>query len=435
MFYYLSSLAIMVFEMICCKIFYESFCNNQNGKGKVKKVLLLGTMLVLEYVCIIYLAQWLILKVAVLILIIAYFMQQYFLINFKKSVVLAILFQGILLLVDYIIYSVSSALFTSVEEIEQHYVMEGSLIIVFGKIVLFLCIMLIKKQFGKRKTERLSDTQWIRFLFFPIFTIITIAAMIMTFQYIENETQVKVLYTIAFGMVVMNVFVYYLIGDIVDRDSQLYEKKMFELEVKNQMEIYRSISENFEKQKNKAHEFKNQILCIESLLKNMDYEELNNYVKGISNNISHEQNTINTNHVIINAILNSKYQEAIKKQIVVVIRVNNLSGIAMEDGDIVILLANLLNNAIEACEKCKKVSKVIKVKFLIEDDTMVLSVKNTYENAIIYENNEIRTSKTMLPEEHGIGIKNIVRVVKKYKGSYVVKNENNEFFFSILIPM
>ena len=39
------------------------------------------------------------------------------------------------------------------------------------------------------------------------------------------------------------------------------------------------------------------------------------------------------------------------------------------------------------------------------------------------------------PEMHGIGIKNIIQIVEKYNGEYVIKNENNEFSFSIIIPL
>ena len=34
-----------------------------------------------------------------------------------------------------------------------------------------------------------------------------------------------------------------------------------------------------------------------------------------------------------------------------------------------------------------------------------------------------------------IDIKNIIQIVEKYNGEYVIKNENNEFSFSIIIPL
>lgn len=44
-----------------------------------------------------------------------------------------------------------------------------------------------KKTLWKKSTETLPDKIWGRFLFFPVFTIITIIAMIMTFQYTKMK--------------------------------------------------------------------------------------------------------------------------------------------------------------------------------------------------------------------------------------------------------
>ena len=361
-------------------------------------------------------------------------MRFYFEISLVKSAVFAILYQGLLMLVDYLVYAGNSAIVSREGIVTQEYALEGNLIIIFSKVISFLCIILIKKQFGKKSTEVLTDAEWTKFLFFPVFTIITIITLLMEFQYTENEMQANALYSISFGMVVMNVFVYYLINDIVIRDAKLHEKEMLELQVKNQIQMYRSVSENFDIQKRKSHEFKNQILCIEALLKDKEYDRAVDYVSKISKGFFKERNAINTNQVVVNAILNTKYEEAINKHIVFVFKVNDLFNIKMEDEDLVVILANLLNNAIEACENCIG-KKVIKFKFMMEEQMIILSVKNTCNQMIIYHNNEIATTKMINQDEHGVGIKNIIRIVEKYNGEYVIQNDEDQFYFSIIIPL
>ena len=71
-------------------------------------------------------------------------------------------------------------------------------------------------------------------------------------------------------------------------------------------------------------------------------------MRSISGNLSTELDYIKTNNVIIDAILNSKYKETLDKGIVFIFQINDLSGIKMRDEDIVVILSNLLNNAIEA---------------------------------------------------------------------------------------
>ena len=69
-----------------------------------------------------------------------------------------------------------------------------------------------------------------------------------------------------------------------------------------------------------------------------------------------------------------------------------------------------------------------------KEDKVIISVKNTYNGTIRYENEEIKTTKSFKPEEHGVGIKNILKIIEKYSGSYVIQEQNEEFFFSIIIP-
>lgn len=69
------------------------------------------------------------------------------------------------------------------------------------------------------------------------------------------------------------------------------------------------------------------------------------------------------------------------------------------------------------------------------NDMIILSVKNTCNQMIIYHNNEIATTKMINQDEHGVGIKNIIRIVEKYNGEYVIQNDEDQFYFSIIIPL
>lgn len=258
--------------------------------------------------------------------------------------------------------------------------------------------------------------------------------MISTFRNIETPEQIMLLLISSFGMIGMNIVVFYLINDIVDRETQMYEDRIFRLQVKNQAEMYRSISENFDKQKKKTHEYKNQISCIETLVKKSQFTKLEEYVRGIYSKLDKELDAIDTNNIIVNAILNTKYQEAQENGIVFVLRINDLSGLRVKDEDIVTILSNLLNNAIEACKKCDVSRRVLKLKFVNENGMIKIGIRNTFDTPILYENGEIKSTKSVRTEEHGVGIRNIIDVIEKYDGSYVIKDDNQEFYFSIIIP-
>ena len=431
MFELMQSILLIFIEIICCRIFYESFGEIQY-KGWINILqfgLLFGSMCFPAY----GLSKHFTIRQIANILLFSIFMLWHVKLSLKKSVVLAILFDALLLAIDFLIFLISRWIPLDIEFLGQRYEIGRILIYLPGKLILFVLIVFIRKRFKKESLKRMLDTEWLKFLFFPVFTLVSISALLSVFEYVQTIKQANFLAVIAFGMLGMNIVVFYLINDIVEEEIKIHENMAFHIQVENQLEMYRSISENFDNQKRKTHEYKNQISCIESLLDKKQYSKLEEYVKKIYGSLNNEPDAINTNNVIVNAILNTKYQESNAKGIVFVLRVNDLSELKMIDEDVVTILANLLNNAIEACETCGD-KKVIKFKFVKENDMIIIAVKNTFNYDIVYENGEIKSTKISSEDEHGIGIKNVIKIIDKYGGSYVIEDKNKEFYFSIIIP-
>lgn len=430
MLYHVSNLAIITFEVICCKIFFETFFIDRNYS---KKNFLIILQICFDYIFVLVLSQCFIIKEIAVILTIEIIMCAYLKANMKKIIIFSIIYQALLLLIDYIVYTAHYTLFSSDDEVKQKYIAEAMLVVALGKIILFLCVLLIRRCFERKSTKLLSNKEWLKFLLFPIFTMITITVMIINFRFVNDGKQENILWMIAIGLIGINLYMFYFINDIINKKRQIHQAEIIEIQMKNQIKMNQSAFKTYEEQKYRAHEFKNHILCIEALIKSKQYVELEAYVKKIGSVFTKETNILNTNHVMVNAILNALYQKATLKDILFVIRINDLSKLEMEDEDIVVLLSNLLNNAIEACEKCKE-KRIIKFKFMIEENEVILSVKNTYCEPVVYKDNEIKTTKISKNETHGIGIKNIIRIVEKYEGVYVIQNNKEEFYFSIMIP-
>lgn len=328
-------LLIIFFEVLCCKIFCEIF-----GKLRYKGLINSVQLVLLEFGVLIAargLSELFIIKQVVMVSLFALFMFWHMKINIKKSFILAVLYQAMLLSIEYLAYSINIELCSGSKIIGKKYDLENVLVILLGKAIVFLCILVIKKQLGEKSTEILADTEWLKLLIFPVFTIVIIASMLSCFKYVETSEQTMLLFIGAFGLIGMNIVVFYLINDIVERETQLYESRIFRLQVKSQAEKYQSISDNFEKQKKRTHEYKNQIECMESLLVQKQYSKLEEYVKGICGRLDKELDAIDTNNIIVNAILNTKYQEAEENGIVFVLRVNDLSSLRFKDEDIVII--------------------------------------------------------------------------------------------------
>lgn len=161
--------------------------------------------------------------------------------------------------------------------------------------------------------------------------------------------------------------------------------------------------------------------------------ELKKYLAEINGEIEHDMDCIETNHHIINTVINQKYYESASKGILFLCKINDMSKINMKNKDIALLLSNLLNNAIEACEKIEG-QKYIKIKLILKNNKLILSVKNSYDGKLCRINNQLATLKETDTESHGYGLKNVIKVVKDSDGDYVIKTTDSEFYISIYIP-
>ena len=429
---YVLSIMLTALEIICCKIFFESF-GKKRYESSTRNCIIIFSTIISCYLVVLALYNKFIIKQILVIVMIALFMSVYVKVKLIKAIVLSLLFQGLLLSVDYLTLWVNLSLFKSLADINESHLIGASMITVVSKILLFLIAVLIREKIGDKTSDALNNADLLRFMFFPIFSIFTIMALIITSGSIENQRQNDVFLAISLCLAGMNLLVFYIINDILKREIRIRESELFQLMAKNQTDMYRSISENFVKQRKITHEYKNQILCIESLINAGNYRELKDYIKNISGHLSTELDYIKTNNVIVDAILNSKYRETLEQGIIFIFQLNDLSKISINDEDIVVILSNLLSNAIEACEKYSG-KKVIKLKFIEEGDNIIISVKNTYNGKLEIRDGEIQTSKIYDNDEHGIGIKNIIDVIEKYQGSYTIQNNKEEFYFSIMLP-
>jgi sensor histidine kinase regulating citrate/malate metabolism len=110
--------------------------------------------------------------------------------------------------------------------------------------------------------------------------------------------------------------------------------------------------------------------------------------------------------------------------------VNDLSQISIGTDELVVLLSNLLDNAIEASCRIEGY-RSIQCSVLL-DETLFLSVRNT-SNPVTIAGDTIPTSKTP-KDEHGFGLSRIQLVLKQLNAEYTFIYENGWFEFVAEFP-
>ena len=421
---------LLIWEILCCKFLVESFFAKRKYMHRIIAFGILMMLFGIDYLLILFFRDYLWLKQTACIAAMSVAMYFLFECRYFKVLALTVLFQGLGLLIDYSTLLILGKVLPSIMEQLQN-ISIVALVSLICRVVLLVVILILKRQIGHKSGDMLTNGEWVKLLTVPVITIISLVAIVRKYNMPQNVEQDYVLLYVALGLAGVNIIVFYLINDLLEREMIIRNEKLMLEKVKNETAMYYSVSDNLEKHRKRTHEFKNQLACIAALAGEGDIDKLNDYISKLDNELKLHMDIVDTNNVIVNAILNTKYREALEQGILFVLKVNDLSDIVLSDMDVVVILSNLLNNALEACVECE--NKVIKLKFVLEDGQIAISVKNSLSKPPIKENERFLTGKA-IPEDHGIGIQNIMEVIERYKGHYVIDYGEDVFSFSILIP-
>lgn len=435
MFEYITDITILIIEIVCSFIFFDILAVKKE-KNKKKVILSVLVLILLLRLCICFLNKYTIIKMLMIIVIMLLVMRFLYDISIVKALILVFFVQSIMTLIDYIIIMIFAKLYGDITALESASGLIGRLIIILSRLILFVGLIILSRISTKKNnsvTADMSDKEWIQFLIFPIFTIC--AVMLMTSSVIKSYHSdiIAIYYIIAIGLIVLNLVVFHLISEILENSRNMKEAEALRQQSIGQLELYNSMRENYNIQRQRTHEYKNQIVCMDMLMKKKDYSKLEDYIGNISDGLDAQLDMVDTNNDVVNAIFNAKYYEAIKNDVLVVLKINDLSDIKISDNDIVTILSNLLDNAIEAAKQCDIGKRIVKIKMLYEDAVLSIAVSNSYKaEPVPTEDGYIRTTKKDR-EEHGWGMRNVVATLEKYNAEYIIDYKNGEFVFSIIM--
>lgn len=409
---------------------------SRGKKIKVKqKISAICLLISIVYVCVHFLKNYTIVKLLMIMLTMLIVIRFLYEISAVKTIILTLLIQGIIGVIDYIVIMIVTARYNNIDILEDSTDLIGVLVIIASRIILFLFLIIIKRisVIKKKNVIDMSNKEWLQFLIFPIFTLITVIVMTNSMVTSYHEDIVNVYYVIAIVLIVLNMVVFHFINEILENSQRIREADVLKQQSIGQLELYNSLRKNYDIQRKRTHEYKNQIMCIDSLLKKKNYNKLEEYINSIFDKLDGQLDMVDTNNEVVNAVINAKYYEALQNDVLFILKINDLSHIKVSDEDIVTILSNLLDNAIEAAGQCEIDKRTVGIKLLYEDDVLSIAVSNSYKTEPeIMEDGYMRTIKDD-KEQHGLGIRNVVATLEKYNAEYIIDYKNGEFVFSIIM--
>lgn len=223
--------------------------------------------------------------------------------------------------------------------------------------------------------------------------------------------------------------VFIIITMILCRDIYKIMKENEILEIQNKYNLI--LNEYIEKLRASEHEYKNHLNVIYSTLQVGNYDEVNKVIKKYIEDITYKDTLtklMTIDNIILRALIYSKICEAEKADVNIRCNIkNSLNNIKISQSDMVIILTNLLNNAIEAAKESP--NKLVDI-YIDEDYSTngrhVITIKNTVKDM-----NKINIS-SMFKEGYstkgssrGYGLHNVQKIVSGNKGNILIETDDD----------
>lgn len=290
-------------------------------------------------------------------------------------------------------------------------------------ITCLLLVRLVKKDSSNSKFP-------ISFYIFPI----SVSVSFLAFWYIcareiISETNQIILAIISVLLFSATVFLFITYQHNIEKENQFILLKSEFTRLQTEKNYYDILEHQNQQLLIYAHDAKNHLTAIKDLNTNPIIED---YIQTMTNNLSEYSKVCHSGNITLDVILNRYKTECELKGINFAfdVRLNNLSFV--DDFDLVTILDNLLDNAIEATEKTKEKSIIFETDN--RNSYTVIIISNSCEQAPTTNNNRLITTKKD-KTVHGLGLKSVSNTLKKYNGDidWEFLKYKNQFITTVML--
>lgn len=204
----------------------------------------------------------------------------------------------------------------------------------------------------------------------------------------------------------------------------IFKQEILETQFKTAKNLYNSRNEEL-------HNIKSRYIYLYELIKKRNYNQAEEYIKDLADLMDSLHIKQYTGIDSIDLILNYKIQETHEDSVKYDFKFEALT-CPLDDSDIMIVLGNLLDNAIEAVRKLPEEERAISLKMASVNRAFIIMISNNYTKDISIINHDYVTTKKSDPELHGYGLKSVKKIVEKYGGITRISHDDR-FVVEIIV--
>lgn len=176
------------------------------------------------------------------------------------------------------------------------------------------------------------------------------------------------------------------------------------------------------------HDIKNHLIVLQNYCNKGENKNAVKYIEKISKPILETKSYFISNNKVIDIILNYKFEEAKKKDIFIEAEIDKIGEISIDEADLCVILANLMDNAIEACQNIDKEKRWINVIIKKVEGMLLIDISNSCSQKRTSLNIKNSLSKDIA---HGYGTKSVKTKVLKYGGTVKWGYKGNKYVANI----
>lgn len=329
------------------------------------------------------------------------------------------------------------------------YVMSFASAILYA-LFLGIYLLLIDKKYV-RKEYQLQVRENV-FLILPsiaaICISITLRMMILT---VENGTTTLIYDTVPgtlfwipmicillLGAVIANVM---LFQNVVQYHEENRKRNLLENQIQQMQKEVQEIQDIYTDMRGLRHDLRGHINNITQYVKkhnNVEDEELNGYIRKIEETVNRLDFGYQTGNPITDIIIHQKKQEADRAGVKFSVDFIYPGELHIDVYDIGVILSNALENAIEAATLLER-DKYVSLHAYVKGNLFFIEIENSFiRDIVMNKESGLPESSKANKKFHGMGLTNIQRCARKYKGDIDIvidtsKQEQQIFNLTVML--
>ncbi len=243
-----------------------------------------------------------------------------------------------------------------------------------------------------------------------------------------NEKGQLAIAIISFIFLLPTIFLFLTYQKSIEKENELLQLKNEMSKIETEMTYYDILERQNQDLMIYAHDTKNHLSAIKNLSTSPQIDE---YIDKMTESLEKYRNVSHSGNHTLDVIISKYVTECKIKDIKFSydVRLKNLEYV--EDFDLVTILGNLLDNALESVvnSQCKEITLSTDHRNTYD----VLIITNSCDTSPKISNNRLVSTKKD-KRLHGIGLKSVLKTLKKYNGDYEWEyDEQNKTFTSIVM--